>query len=247
VIRMPAFANRGRFEALYRGMAMAFPIMLGYFPLAVAYGILSFQAGLPLRSTAAMSVLVYAGASQFMAVNMLGLGAAGTEIVLACFMINIRHIVMSMSLMQRLADLTPAGRKAAALGVTDETFALLSFSEIRSGPTKGWLLAGVLVSAYGAWVSGSVVGALLSTVIPGDLAASMAIALYAMFIGLLVPNVKRHPPALTIAAAGALLCTVLTPQVGAGWAIAFGTLGGGLVGVLHAASVPEDADQEEQA
>ncbi len=220
-------------RAFRRGAAMAVPIMLGYFPLATAYGILAYQAGLPAASTVAMSLLVYAGASQFMAVNMIGLGAAGLEIVLACFMVNIRHIVMSMSLLQRYGHLPTSTKRAASLGITDETFAMLSFAPADSDHAGGWFLAGVMATSYASWVLGSLVGSLLSSLIPGDWAASMAMALYAMFIGLLVPGLQRKPDATGTAVAGALVCTALNPVVGAGWAIAMGTLLGGLVGVLR--------------
>lgn len=220
-------------RACGRGAVLAIPIVLGYFPLATAYGILAYQAGLTLSSTVGMSLLVYAGASQFMAVNMIGLGAAGVEIVLACFMVNIRHVVMSMSLLQRYRHLPVRTKRVASLGVTDETFALLSFTAAEDGGTQGWFLAGVMLSAYASWVSGSLVGSLLSAFIPPDWAASMSMALYAMFIGLLVPGLQRKPQATGTALAGALVCTAMNPVVGAGWAIALGTLVGGLVGVLR--------------
>ena len=232
-------------SAFLRGAKMALPIVLGYFPLATAYGILAYQVGLSVMETTAMSLLVYAGASQFMAVNMLSLGAAGVEIVLACFMVNIRHIVMSMALLQRYRHIFPFGRRWAALGTTDETFALLSFAPIRHGKgSDGYFLAGVMLTAYLSWVSGSFFGSFLSANVPAigstSSAASMGMALYAMFIGLLVPGLKRQPAMVPTALAGAGICTAFTPVWGSGWAIALGTLGGGFVGMIRSQRSRED-------
>src|SRR5690625_2650820 len=88
-----------------RGIAVGFPIMLGYLPIAITYGVLAKQSGLSLFELTMMSVLVFAGASQFMGANMIAVGAGASEIIIATFFLNFLHFVMSLSFMTRLSTL----------------------------------------------------------------------------------------------------------------------------------------------
>src|SRR5699024_1056757 len=100
------------------------PIMLGYLPIAITYGVLAKQTGLSLLEITMMSIFVFAGASQFMAVNMIGVGAGIMEIVTATFVLNFRHFVMSLSLMNRMRHINISKKAPISLGLTDETFAV---------------------------------------------------------------------------------------------------------------------------
>src|SRR5699024_4834733 len=99
------------------------PVAIGYIPIAIAYGALGVASGLTWWHTVLMSFLVYAGAAQFMAVGMLAAGAGALQIVIATFVLNFRHIIMSLSLFDHLRSFALPRRVAAALGITDETFA----------------------------------------------------------------------------------------------------------------------------
>ena len=106
------------------GAAKAMPIVLGYVPVAFAFGVLARQAGLSELNTVLMSLLVYAGASQFVAVGLFGAGASPATIVLTTFIVNLRHIILSSALAPYMSK-WKAGRLAAfGFQVTDETFAL---------------------------------------------------------------------------------------------------------------------------
>ena len=172
-------------KALRKGLSSAAPIAIGYVPIAIAFGVIARQAGLPFVETVLMSMMVFAGASQFMAVQMATAGALGMEIIVATLVLNFRHFVMSLSLMDRLRDAPLLTKAGLSFGITDETFAVASMDEQgQDTPLHPAYMAGLILLAYGSWVSGTVIGALFAQVIPPAISDSMNIALYAMFIGL---------------------------------------------------------------
>jgi len=211
------------------GMAAALPVVIGYLPIAVAFGVIGRQAGVPLPHLVLMSALVYAGASQFMAVNMLIMGTGFTEIVLATFVLNFRLFVMSLSLMNVIRQ-SPGLRKfLLSFWVTDETFAVASLRREETGPR---FFSGLAFAAYAAWVAGTLLGGLLSGVMPPGLGASMSIALYAMFIGILIPAVRGLWRAGVVAAASMFINAVLNTFVSSGWSIVTAAVLGSLIGVF---------------
>lgn len=224
--------NRAANTPFLWGMKVGAPIAVGYFPIAISFGIISLEAGLSLGETVAMSLFVYAGASQFMAVNMLFLGAAGLEVVLATFVLNLRHLVMSMSLINTWDRIPRRYQMLLSLGITDETFALASLQQNGHHTTPHWRLMGMMVAAYSSWVSGTLVGAGLFLVIPVSIGNSMSIALYAMFIALLVPAAKQSRVVIIIAAVGAGVSTLLVQVLPEGWSIVLATMAAATIGAL---------------
>ncbi|WP_085992815.1 AzlC family ABC transporter permease [Oceanobacillus senegalensis] len=222
-----------RIHMFKRGIITGVPIMLGYIPVALTYGVLARQAGLSIWELTLMSILVFAGASQFMGANMIALGAGVVEIVIATFVLNFRHFVMSLSFMNQLRGVAFKFKLPLASGLTDETFAV---SSIHSGEAKqkngAYYYVGITIVAYLSWVIGSLLGGVLGEVIPERLSQSMGIALYAMFIGLLIPSVKKNVKVALIAVV-AMLINFLCVQIGlsSGWAIVVGTILGGFGGV----------------
>jgi 4-azaleucine resistance transporter AzlC len=216
-----------------RGMTVGFPIMLGYIPIAITYGVLAKQSGLSLVELTLMSVLVFAGASQFMGANMIALGAGSVEIIIATFVLNFRHFVMSFSFMNKLRSVPISWKVPLALGLTDETFAVSSLHIHEAKEKNGhWFYAALTLTAYLSWVIGSMAGGLLGEIIPEILSQSMGIALYAMFIGLLVPSVKKELKVGLIAIIAMLINVICLQFMSSGWAIVSGTVLGGLSGVL---------------
>lgn len=215
---------------LWKGVIRGLPIALGYIPMAISYGVLAVQAGLTLEATVLMSVIVYAGASQFMAVNMILLGTVGIELVLTTFVLNFRHVIMSMAFLNKYPNLSLISRWLLCLGITDETFAVVSLP--KDSNWRSPYLAGLMLIAYTSWVGGSLVGGLLATIIPPELGASMSIALYAMFIGLLVPAVRSSIKYGIIALCGALFSFILNYIVDPGWAIVIATMVASMIGLV---------------
>lgn len=211
---------------LKRGVSLGLPVALGYLPVAVTFGLLARQAGLSAPQAVGMSLWVYAGASQFLALQMIATGAGLTQIVLATFILNFRHFLMSTALAQRLhlrGPMTPL----LAHGITDETFVVGSIEHDRS-PLSVHAFAGLALCAHVAWVAGTLAGSLLVALVPPRLADALGIGLYALFIALLVPSARANWRAGLTAGASALAAWALrrsAPGLSGGWVLILATLG----------------------
>lgn len=217
-----------------QGVVTGIPITLGYIPVAITFGVLAFQSGLSLLELTLMSALVFAGASQFMGVNMIVANASMIEIVIATFVLNFRHFIMSLSFMNSIRDhVSLKGRLGVSLGLTDEAFAVASMNQEKANNKQAvYFYIGIFLSGYLAWVFGSLVGGVLGEVIPEQLSQSMGIALYALFISLLVPAVKKEVRYGLVALIAMLINAIAVQFMSSGWAIVVGTLLGGLSGVV---------------
>lgn len=225
-------------QELQKGLSSAVPIAIGYVPIAIAYGVIARQSGLPFVETVLMSMMVFAGASQFMAVQMATAGALGVEIIFATLVLNFRHFVMSLSLMDRLKNVPFLTKGCLAFGITDETFAVATMEEKgQDNRIHPLYMAGLIALAYGSWVVGTVIGSLFAKVIPRSISDSMSIALYAMFIGLLVPAVRKRWRAGVIALIGMTLNALFGLFLPGGWATILATV---LAAGCGAALMPRD-------
>ncbi|WP_241154286.1 AzlC family ABC transporter permease [Staphylospora marina] len=216
-----------------KGVKAAVPIVVGYVPIAMAFGMIAVQGGLAIPQAVAMSFFVYAGASQFMAVQMLTGHVAALEIVIATLVLNFRHFVMSLALMNRFEGIGARWRIPVSLGITDETFAIASLGgrDARKGDGTEGYLAGLFVTAHASWVLGTWAGGALAEVIPESVSSGMVIALYAMFIGLLVPAARENPRGGVVAVAGMLLSTLFAGVVPSGWAKVLSIVVGAMAGI----------------
>ena len=205
--------ERSRFEkqerqvCLKEGMRAAWPICIGYIPLGLAFGILAQKAGFDLLDVGIMSAIVFAGSSQFIAVSMLGAGAAPLSIVLTTFAVNLRHILMSSALSVHLNGVSRWFLSLFAYGVTDESFAVNIF-RFREG---GWHPHYALVVNQAAnltWIASTVLGGYGGQFIaPGSFGIDYALS--AMFLCLLVFQLQGWIHLLTAALAG-LLATAIS-------------------------------------
>lgn len=219
------------------GARTGLPVAVGYVPIAVAFGTLATRASLSPQETVLMSALVFAGASQFMAVSMILSGVGGLQIVIATLFINLRHFVMSMAVHHSLQKTSLAWRGLLSFGVTDETFALLTLQDAGEQTRHTHVFAaGLIGMAYMGWVAGTAIGSLGAQVIPPAIGDAMTIGLYAMFIGLLMPHVRRSRRIAFIAVISMILNTALSAVMSAGWAIVLSTVLGASLGLLGGAS-----------
>jgi 4-azaleucine resistance transporter AzlC len=178
------------------------PIFIGYFPAAVAFGILSKTTGVSLLESFLFSAVVFAGASQFIALNLLATGMGFTGIILTTLLVNFRHFLMSAYLSTRIKEKLKKYYLALAFGVTDEVFSVLSF---KRGPlSKGFVFV-VQMSAYSGWVAGTLCGYLLGEFLPPILSQSMGVALYALLLAILMPEIKASFLSLFLALSSGLL------------------------------------------
>src|SRR4030042_4845292 len=137
------------------GAKAALPIVLGYLPVGIAFGVLARKAGVSTFEAGLMSLLVYAGASQFIAVEMLSKGIVWFPIVLTTFLINLRHLLMSSTF-----SLYLNGNRIETLGLlsaqlTDESFAV-AMSNTSKIKNRQEYLFGLQITSHIAWITGSV-------------------------------------------------------------------------------------------
>ncbi|MFZ7133613.1 MAG: AzlC family ABC transporter permease [Eubacteriales bacterium] len=216
------------------GIKAGLPIWLGYIPIAIAYGVLGKAAGLDNSIIILMSIMVYAGASQFIGVNLLAAGIPGVEVILTTFMINIRHMIMSASLAMKIEEhMNLKKRMLVAFGITDETFSLTSVLGENKKLSFSFLI-GVNFSAYLSWVVGSMIGIAFSQMIPSNLSASMGIALYAMFVALLVPSIRKSKTIFVVSVLAAVFHTVIVYglNVSNGWTLVTASIAAALIGTF---------------
>jgi len=187
VSQMTPIPNKDAFRS---GMRAGIPVAVGYIPIAIAFGLLAKSFDMPNVITLAMSLFIFAGASQFIGVQLIMAGSMYWEIILTTFILNLRHFLMSASLSQRLETTSNRFLAAIAFGVTDETFSVAS---TRDESTRGHFVLGLNLIAFLAWNVGTWIGVFLAFGLPASVQTSMGIALYAMFIGLLIPSLTRKP------------------------------------------------------
>jgi 4-azaleucine resistance transporter AzlC len=188
-------------SSIFQGLSAAWPICLGYIPIGIAFGVLAQKAGLHPIEIMLMSILVFAGSSQFIAVSMLSAGAGAVSIIITTFAVNLRHLLMSSSLAVFMGNTTRKKLSLFAYGVTDESFAVnhTRFSQ------KIWSLDQALVvnhTANIAWVVSSVIGGYSGRFIHEG-AFGIDYALTAMFICLLIFQLKGRFYVITAVISGA--------------------------------------------
>jgi 4-azaleucine resistance transporter AzlC len=206
------------------------PIVVGYLPMGAAYGILARQAGMELFPAVLMSLIVFAGASQFIAVGLLAAGATGMEVVGTTLFVNLRHVLMSASLSPHYQEAPRKALPFIAWGVTDETFAI-SINRYMAGEADHSYGLTLHYTAYASWVTGTIAGALAGTLIPPALQSSLEFSLYAMFAGLVVLQVtdRLH---LAVAVASAILCTLFTGFMTGTWPVITAAILGATLGLV---------------
>lgn len=189
------------------GVITGLPIVIGYIPVAMAFGILSKTIGISIMDSLLFSIFVFAGASQFMALNLLHLGTGMMEIILTTLLVNFRHFLMSASLATRVTKDMKKWIPFLAFGVTDEIFSVVSFKKEQI--TKEFMLAIQLVS-YLSWIFGTAFGYLVGEILPSTIKISMGIALYAMFAAILIPEAKKSNKVLIMALLAGITNTLLS-------------------------------------
>ncbi|MBO4317368.1 MAG: AzlC family ABC transporter permease [Mailhella sp.] len=169
------------------GAKLGLPIMLGYLPLGFAYGVLAVKSGIPPFWAILMSTVVFAGAGQFIVAGMLGAGASVLSSVIANFMVNMRHILMSAALAPHMKPFARWARTVLSLFQTDEIFAL-TIHLFKSGDAPGALkLFCLAVTAQSGWIIGTAAGAFSGGMVADVKPLGLDFALTAMFIALLIP------------------------------------------------------------
>jgi len=220
-----------RFGLVKRGIKESLPLALGYIPVAITFGILAKAYGMPSYLPILMSVLIYAGSSQFVAIQMMSLGTAPLQMILTIFIVNIRHFLMGSTLTQKLPNtMTLKERGILSYFLTDEAFVYMTHQKV---PLKFYYMLGFQVTLYASWVFGTVVGAIMLSDIPPRVSISLGITIYALFISLLIPAARRSWR-IAILCIGAGIGSFLLSQttLSTGWRIVIVTVVAALLGAI---------------
>jgi 4-azaleucine resistance transporter AzlC len=185
-----------------QGVRAAVPIVLGYIPVGIAFGVLARQAGLSSLEATTMSLLVFAGASQFIAAGMLAAGAGALAVVATTLVVNLRHFLMSSTVARHLKPTSLPVTAGLGFELTDESFAVIMSDPEKLTGNHGFMF-GLQTTAQAAWVAGTAAGALFGLLVNGA-SYGIPFALPALFICLLVLQIKSGQHIIVMLAAGGL-------------------------------------------
>lgn len=191
-----------------RGVRDGMPIAIGYFAVAFALGIKATEAGLTPLEAALLSLLNLTSAGEAAGIALLGVGTTYLELALTQLVINIRYLLMSCALSQRLSPRTGLlHRLAIGYGVTDEIFGI---SVANEAPLSPFYSYGAIAVAVPGWTLGTLLGAVIGNVLPSRAVSALGVALYAMFLAIILPPARKSRVIAGLVAVSALASAALT-------------------------------------
>jgi len=215
---------------IIEGLKLSFPIIIGYIPIGIAFGVLSSKVGISAFNTIVMSLIVFAGSSQLIAVGLFLAGASAISVIITTFIVNLRHFLMTAALSPYLKSWRKLELAAFAFEVTDETFGIHAAMFASDNYLKESAFT-VNIAAQISWLTGTWIGIIASQMITDIERLALDFALPAMFIGLLVMATNNRTKALVAIIAGSL--SVLFSQFHLEqWNVIIATLIGATLGVL---------------
>ncbi len=188
-----------------RGLIHGIPICLGYLAVSFSFGIFAVGAGLSILEAVLISMTNLTSAGQLAGVPIIAAGGSMIELGATQLVINLRYALMSVSLSQKLDDkVRMADRFLIAFGNTDEVFAV-STSQPHS--VSKYYMWGLVLTPYVGWTGGTLLGAVAGNILPAIVISALGVAIYGMFIAIVVPVMRMHSPtALCVLVAVALSC-----------------------------------------
>ena len=238
-----------------RGLRDALPIILAYIPVGATFGVVAVSHGLPVWMAPLISLVIYAGAAQFIFVTLAAVGAGPVSMIVTLLLVNLRHALYGATLGRAFARWPEARKWLAAWGLTDEVFAVLG-ARVTVGVARGEATDRVIsqpyhyalaFASYAAWVGGTVAGALIPARQPARAAAALTFGLPALFLALLLDQ-RPARPQLAAALLGALVAVGVRQLFTSGADIVAGALAGATLGALlaaraeHASAAPSSLD-----
>lgn len=187
------------------GIRDGLPICFGYLAVSFSFGIFAISKGLSILEATLMSLTNLTSAGQLAAVPIIASGGLLVELALAQLVINLRYALMSLTLSQKLDDRVKLrDRFWIAFGNTDEIFAM---SVSKPNPVTKWYMLGLILTPLIGWTSGTLIGAIIGDVLPLEIVSSLQVAIYGMFMAIVVPPAKKDTSILLcVLIAAALSC-----------------------------------------
>ncbi len=196
-------------RALKAAVPYTLPVFMGYLFLGIAFGVLLTSKGFPVWLSLLMSLAIYAGSGQFVAIGLLTGPFSLATPALMTLMINARHLFYGLSLLDRFKHMG-ARKPYMIFSLTDETYSLLCSVKVPDGVDGDWFAFFISLLDHSYWVLGSLTGALAGTMFTFD-STGIDFAMTALFIVIFVEQwerAKSHVPAV-LGVTVTLLCLVL--------------------------------------
>lgn len=172
-----------------RGLRDGVPIGVGYFAVAFALGIKAVGAGITPVEAALMSLFNMTSAGEAAAIALIGVGSTYVELAFTQLVINMRYLLMSCALSQKIEGKTSVlHRLLMGFGVTDEIFGVSMAVPDKLAPSYSY---GAMAVAIPGWTLGTLCGAVLGNVLPDRAVSALSVALYAMFLAVILPPARR--------------------------------------------------------
>ncbi len=198
----------GKMSDFRDGCRDAIPICLGYIAVSFAFGIESSKIGMTPFQSVMTSLLNVTSAGQFSALSIIAAQGSFIELMVLQFIINLRYMLMSTALSQKIdPELSLGHRLGISYGVTDEIFGMSVLRKGKLYPLYSYGL--IFVSVFG-WILGTLLGAMAGEVLPHRLISCLGLAIYGMFIAIIVPDTRTSNAVMAVVAAGMLFSTVFT-------------------------------------
>ncbi|NLX64358.1 MAG: AzlC family ABC transporter permease [Clostridiaceae bacterium] len=178
------------------GIKDGIPIGLGYLSVSFTFGIMAVNSGLPVWIAVLISMTNLTSAGQFAGISLISAGAPYIEMALAQLIINLRYSLMSLSLTQKTdKSFNTLHRLILSFGITDEVFAVAS-GKPHDIDTK--YMYGLITVPYWGWAMGTLMGAAAGSILPESVSSAMNIAIYGMFLAIIIPPAKKAHPVLWV-------------------------------------------------
>lgn len=192
-------------DKFQQGFRDGIPIGIGYFSVSFTFGMLAVKSGISPFHAVLISLLNLTSAGQFAGLTVIISQASLMEMALTQLVINIRYALMSVSLSQKLdSSVHMRNRMVIAYGNTDEIFAVASS---KPGTVGTYYMYGLILLPVAGWVGGTLAGAVASTLLPSEVISALGVALYGMFIAIVVPPVTEHKEVRCVVLAALIFST----------------------------------------
>ena len=189
------------------GLKDSIPIALGYLSVSFSFGILAIKEGLNVIQAGLTSLTNVTSAGQFAGLGIMVAGGTILEMILTQFIINLRYALMSLSMSQKLSEKTKFWhRLVIAFAQTDEVFAV-AMAHNKSLTLKYML--GLQLPSIAGWTIGTVAGAIAGNLLPASVCTALGIALYGMFVAIVVPQAKKSRPVMIVVLIALVLSCII--------------------------------------
>ena len=208
------------------GVKAELPLMIGVIPFGLIYGILAISVGLPANVAQAMSMIIFAGSSQFVFAQLFGLGVPGIINILTVGVINLRHSLYSASIAPYLQKLPNRWKWILAYLLTDEAYAVTvtHYQQVGNEHHKHWFFLGSGLTLWTTWQLSTAAGIFMGASVPASWSLDFTLAL--TFIALVVPALKDR------ASFGAALSAGVAAVILFNLPLKLGLLAASLIGII---------------